>query len=64
MRYFTDNPFEHMMTQVPRYRQEPQPKPVLPKNHPCYGCKRFGEGCSLPCYRGVIVIPPVPERPQ
>lgn len=66
MRYFTDSPFERMMMQIPRHRQEPQSKPALSKGHPCHGCKRFGENCSLPCYRGVTAIPPAlaPERPR
>ena len=52
MRYFTDNPLERMMMQVPR--QERGPEPSRPaKGHPCHGCKRYGEGCILPCYRGV-----------
>ena len=52
MRYFTDNPLERMMMQVPR--QERGSDPSRPaKGHPCHGCKRYGEGCILPCYRGV-----------
>ena len=52
MRYFTDNPLERMMMQVPR--QERGPDPSRPaKGHPCHGCKRYGEGCILPCYQGV-----------
>ena len=47
MRYFTDNPLERMMMQVPR--QERGPDPSRPaKGHPCHGCKRYGEGCILP----------------
>ena len=53
MRYFTGNPLERMMMQVPR--QERGPDPSRPaKGHPCHGCKRYGEGCILPCYRGVM----------
>lgn len=52
MRYFTDNPLERMMMQV--HRQERGPDLSRPaKGHPCHGCKRYGEGCILPCYRGV-----------
>ena len=48
MRYFTDNPLERMMMQIPR--QERGPDPSRPaKGHPCHGCKRYGEGCILPC---------------
>lgn len=55
MRYFTDNPLERMMMQVPRSRSGGPPE--LPENHPCHGCKRYGESCVLPCYRGVTKIP-------
>ena len=52
MRYFTDNPLERMMMQVPR--QERGPDPSRPaQGHPGPGCKRDGAGCILPCYRGV-----------
>ena len=54
MRYFTDNPLERMMMQVPRQERGPDlSRPA--KGHPCHGCKRYGEGCILPCYRGVAV---------
>ena len=56
MRYFTDNPLERMMMQIPRFRPEKTPH-ELSRTHPCYGCKRYGEGCVLPCYRGVKKIP-------
>ena len=56
MRYFTDNPLERLMMQVPRFRPGKDPRD-LPKTHPCHGCKRYGEGCILPCYRGVKKIP-------
>lgn len=53
MRYFTDNPLERMMMQVPRQERGPAlSRPA--KGHPCHGCKRYGEGCILPCYRGVM----------
>ena len=52
MRYFTGNPLERMMMKLPR--QERGPDPSRPaKGHPCHGCKRYGEGCILPCYPGV-----------
>ena len=56
MRYFTDNPLERLMMQVPRFRPSKDPRDLL-KTHPCHGCKRYGEGCVLPCYRGVTKIP-------
>lgn len=55
MRYFTDNPLERMMMQVPRFQSGGSSE--LPKDHPCHGCKRYGEKCVLPCYRGVTRIP-------
>ena len=60
MRYFTSNPLERLMMQAPPPRQEQRAKPAPPKDHPCHGCKRCGESCVLPCYRGVTVIPPIP----
>ena len=51
MRYFTNSPFERLMMQVPR--EQPSIPAAPPRNHPCYGCKRYGESCALPCYRGV-----------
>lgn len=56
MRYFTDNPLERMMMEVPRSHGGGGP-PELPENHPCHSCKRYGESCVLPCYRGVTRIP-------
>ena len=53
MRYFTSNPLERLMMQAPPPRQEQRAKPAPPKDHPCHGCKRCGESCVLPCYRGV-----------
>ena len=50
MRYFTRNPLERMMMQVPRPQRE-QEAPAAPKGHRCYGCGRYGEPCILPCYR-------------
>lgn len=54
MRYFTNNPLERMMMQTPGPVREATPPPA-PKGHPCNGCKRYGQGCVLPCYRGVDV---------
>lgn len=48
MTRFTDNPLERMMTQIPRTLPKKSPA-VPPKGHPCHGCKRYGEGCVLPC---------------
>lgn len=59
MRYFTSNPLERLMMQPPPPRQEQRAKPAPPRGHPCHGCKRCGENCVLPCYRGVEVIPPI-----
>ncbi len=63
MRYFTSNPLERLMMQPPRSQQE-QTRRAPPKGHPCHSCKRCGENCVLPCYRGVEVIPsiPAPDR--
>ncbi len=56
MRRFTNSPYERMMTRIPQ--TSPQDKPTAPlKGHPCYGCKRYGEGCVLPCYRGITMLP-------
>ena len=52
MRYFTGNPMERLMMQIPR-SQPNIPPPPMKREHPCYGCKRYGESCALPCYRGV-----------
>lgn len=61
MRYFTDNPLERLMMQVPQYRPEQKPKRDAPRSHPCHGCKHCGENCVLPCYRGVEAIPSIPS---
>lgn len=50
MRYFTRNPLERMMMQVPRPQREQETRAV-PKGHRCHGCGRYGEPCILPCYR-------------
>lgn len=60
MRYFTSTPLERMMIQIPRAQWEQRHRPDPPKGHPCHGCKRCGERCVLPCYRGVEAIPTIP----
>lgn len=52
MSYFTSSKYERMMNRIPRPLRDGS-KPALPKFHPCYGCKRFGESCMRPCYRDV-----------
>lgn len=56
MRTFTDSPYERMMTQIPRNSRPDYPARA-PKGHPCHGCKRYGEECVLPCYRGISRAP-------
>ena len=51
MRYFTNSPMERLMMQVPR--TQPYTPAMPPRDHPCFGCKRYGESCALPCYRGI-----------
>ena len=59
MRYFTDNPLERLMMRPPVVREKPAPPPAIPRDHPCFGCKRWPEGnCVLPCYRGIEHMPP------
>lgn len=60
MRYFTSNPLERLMMQPPLPQREQRHRPDPPKGHPCHGCKRCGDRCALPCYRGVKAIPPIP----
>ena len=52
MKYFTDRPVERVMMQLPRAQRD-RPPHQPPEGHPCHGCRRYGEGCVLPCYRGV-----------
>ncbi len=55
MSYFTTGKsrfYEKMMTQKPHPMREDR-KPVLPKDHLCFGCQRYGEGCVHPCHREV-----------
>ena len=59
MRYFTDNPAERMMMEIPRPCSVADKCPVLEQSHPCYGCRHYGEVCVLPCYRGVASVPAV-----
>ena len=55
MTHFTDNPFERLMKQRPRQRQE-KLSPVLPKSHPCYDCNYLhGSCCTGVCYRELII---------
>lgn len=56
MRYFTDNPLKRMMMQIPRCRGGEGPHD-LSEDHPCHGCKRYGDKCVLPCYRGITKKP-------
>ena len=51
MKYFTDRPMERVMMQLPHAQRDQPPQP--PEGHSCHGCKRYGESCVLPCYRGV-----------
>ena len=53
MSYFTTGKsrfYEKLMTGKPHPQREDR-KPVLPKDHLCFGCKRYGEGCVHPCHR-------------
>ena len=55
MSYFTTGKsrfYEKMMTSKPHPQREDR-KPVLPTDHLCYGCQRYGEGCVHPCHREV-----------
>ena len=64
MRYFTNNPLERMMMQVPRQERGPD-LPHPSKEHPCHGCRRYGESCILPCYRNVTEpagMRPIPRK--
>ena len=56
MRTFTSSPYERMMMQIP-HGPSPARTASAPKGHPCHGCKRYGEGCALPCYRGINLAP-------
>ena len=55
MSYFTNGAsrkYEALMTQRPHDQRKPS-LPALPRDHLCYGCKRYGEGCLHPCHREV-----------
>ena len=52
MSYFTSSKYERMMTRIPKPMVK-DIKDVIPRNHPCHGCKRYGEGCFRPCYRDI-----------
>ena len=55
MSYFTTGKsrfYEKLMTQKPHPQREIR-KTVLPEDHLCYGCQRYGEGCVHPCHREV-----------
>ena len=55
MSYFTTGKsrfYEKLMTSKPHPQREVR-KTVLPKDHLCYGCQRYGEGCVHTCHREV-----------
>ena len=56
MTYFTQSPFERMMVQRPQSERK-ETRIILAADHPCYGCKRYGQGCIKPCYRDLQTIP-------
>lgn len=52
MRYFTNNPLERTMMQIPNpVKSEPVNPP--PEGHHCFGCSHYGAACILPCYRDI-----------
>ena len=51
MRYFTRNPLERLMMQVPKAEHEETPRTIAPEGHFCHGCGRYGTVCVRPCYR-------------
>lgn len=54
MKYFTDNLLERQMMRPPASRVKHDPPPPISKGHPCFACKRWGEGnYVLHCYRSV-----------
>lgn len=61
MTFFTDSPFERMMTQKPRQGREETP-PSLPKDHRCYGCSNYGACCTGTCHRDIIIKPKRKEK--
>jgi len=54
--YFTQSPFERMMVQRPQSERK-ETRIILAADHPCHGCKRYGQGCIKPCYRDLQTIP-------
>lgn len=52
MTWFTDSPFERMMTRIPKGNGGPPPPP-LPPDHPCYGCGNYGAPCAGFCHREI-----------
>jgi len=48
MRYFTDNPLERLMMQVPGQQRE-RKAPAAPKDLRCSGCANEGKACAKPC---------------
>lgn len=51
MKYFTDNPLERLMMQVPK-GGKPDPVKPPPEGHHCFGCSHCV--CVLPCYRDIL----------
>ena len=55
MTYFTDSPYERMMTQKPETAREALVPPALPPDHPCYGCDYGRNGpCIGICYKKLM----------
>ena len=54
MTYFTNNPLEKLMRQLPGEARAKTSPVSAPKGHPCYGCSRYGQGCVAPCYRDLL----------
>ncbi len=52
MKYFTDNPLERLMMQIPKPARE-EKRPAPPAGHHCYGCSYYGEVCVFPCFRDI-----------
>lgn len=55
MTYFTDSPYERMMTQPPAGQEMAPAAPVWPSGHPCHGCP-YGKDapCLGICYRELL----------
>ena len=55
MSYFTDSPYERLMTQKSELVREAIVSPALPPNHPCYGCDYGRNGpCIGICYKKLM----------